>query len=55
MYNLIEKIRYLVKTNILLTHGVCGIHMKLCNLTNVSNEIKINHLEMIDHDYNVTL
>ncbi len=43
VYLIAKKLDIQSKQTFCRTHGVCGIHMKLCNLINVINEIKINH------------
>jgi hypothetical protein len=36
------------------THVVCGTHVELFDLMNVTNVIIISHLNMIDYECNVT-
>jgi hypothetical protein len=50
------KTSYLIKTYIMLDTWCMShdTHVVLSDLTNVINVLKINHLYMIDYDYNVT-
>jgi hypothetical protein len=35
------------------THVVCGTHVEVFGLNNITNVIKISHLNMIDYECNV--
>lgn len=49
---LIEKISCLLKMDIMLIYDICGTHVTLSNLTNMIIVSEIDHLDIIDYDYN---
>jgi len=48
---LTKKTIHLIKTIIMLDMWLCDTQVELFDLTNVTNEIEINHLNMTNHDY----
>jgi hypothetical protein len=47
MFVLIKKLTILSEHTLCWRHDVCGVQVKLSNLINVTNVLKINHLDMI--------